>query len=62
MRWKLPWSRPEPQQHAAEIVERLEAIEADDARVDKLQRRADRIMRENNLAPMIMRALGVRPR
>lgn len=40
--------------------ERLAAIERDDQRVDELQRRTFRIMRENNLAPTIMRALRIR--
>lgn len=43
-----------------EARERLEAIEADDVKVRNLEVRTQRIMRENNLAPMIMRALRLR--
>ena len=43
-----------------EAQERLEAIERDDIRVNLLAARTQRILRENNLAPVIMRALGIR--
>jgi hypothetical protein len=61
--WTLKWPwrrRPSPATHDAR--RRLEAIQADDARVDNLSHRAARILRENNLAPTIMDALGVRRR
>lgn len=61
--WTLSWPpwrrrRPSPETHSAQ--RRLERIQADDARVDSLNRRAARILREDNLAPAIMDALGVR--
>jgi len=43
-----------------EAAQRLEAVKADDVRVDRLAYRAAKIVRENNLAPDIMKALGVR--
>lgn len=51
--------KPESQE-VAEARERLEAVERDDDKVDLLVAKAQRLMRENNFAPMVMRALGVR--
>lgn len=44
----------------AEARERLEAIERDDDRIELLEARTQRILRENNLAPFVMKALGIR--
>lgn len=55
---------PRPRAASREILEearkRLEDIRRDDARVDSLEARTQRILRENNLAPVVMRALGIR--
>lgn len=55
---------PRPRAASREIIkdarERLEAIQRDDARVESLEIRAQRILRENNLAPAVMKALGIR--
>lgn len=59
--WWWPMRRPrsEPQK-LTEARERLEAITRDDARVERLELRTQKILRENNLAPFVMRALGIR--
>lgn len=60
MNWRvLLWWREGPEAKL-EAVQRLEAVIADDDRVDRLAQRAAKIIRENNLAPDIMKALGVR--
>jgi tetrahydromethanopterin S-methyltransferase subunit F len=41
---------------------RLERIKADDETVEDIVQRAQKILRENNLAPSIMKALGVQRR
>lgn len=56
MRW--PWQAHQPSKATVEAEERLHAIEADDVKVADLERRMKRIIRENDLAPTIMRALG----
>lgn len=59
----MPWRHQrEPSQDVVEARERLEAIHRDDERVNRLERRTAKILRENNLAPSIMDALGVRRR
>lgn len=58
----MPWRQRGPSQDVIEARQRLEAINRDDERVDRLERRTSRILRENNLAPSIMDALGVRRR
>lgn len=57
--WPMRRPRQEPQQ-VAEARERLEAIERDDVRVQRLEIRTQKILHENNLAPVIMKALGIR--
>lgn len=42
-----------------EVKEKFEEVKADDIRVERLQSRVNRIMNENNLAPTIIKALGV---
>lgn len=58
----MPWRQRGPSQDVIEARERLEAIERDDERVARLERRTSKILRENNLAPSIMDALGMRRR
>lgn len=58
----MPWRQRGPSQDVIEARERLEAIKRDDERVARLERRTSKILRENNLAPSIMDALGVRRR
>lgn len=64
--WLWPWrwwpmKRPRVEPHkVVEARERLEAITRDDDRVRRLEIRTQRILRENNLAPFIMKALGIR--
>lgn len=57
MKWKF-WERDEPPE-LVEARERYEAVEHDDAKVHNLEVRAQRILRENNLAPLVRRALGL---
>ena len=59
MRWP-PWRKSEHTEQIAQAQERLEKVYEDDAKVNDLSRRANKIVRENELAPAIMRALGVR--
>lgn len=59
MRWP-PWRKSEHLKKVAEAQERLEKVYEDDAKVNDLSRRAKKIVRENELAPSIMKALGVR--
>lgn len=59
MPWWLPWQREHNSEREAR--ERLENAERDDARIEHLETRAQRIRRENHLAPWIMKALGMRP-
>ena len=58
--WKLPWSKHNDEPQHAELKERLERIVQDDDKVDRIARRAAKIVRENNFGPTIMNALGVR--
>lgn len=58
----VPWRTRGPSTDVIEARERLEATNQDDARVDRLERRTARILREDNLAPTIMDALGVKRR
>jgi hypothetical protein len=50
----------ESEEKLVEIEERLQKIEADDKKVRSLERRVERIIVENNLAPAIIRALKLR--
>lgn len=57
------WPMKHPRAESQEVIqarERLAAITRDDVRVASLEMRTQRILRENNLAPLIMRALGIR--
>jgi hypothetical protein len=58
----MPWRQREPSQDVLEARDRLEAVTRDDERVQHLERRTAKILREDNLAPTIMNALGVRRR
>jgi hypothetical protein len=58
----MPWRSREPSRDVIEARERLAAITRDDDRVGRLEQRTQRILRENNLAPTIMDALGMRRR
>jgi hypothetical protein len=40
------------------VKEKYEEVKADDVRVERLQKRVNKIIDENNLAPTIMKALG----
>jgi len=60
MAWWTWWRRGEPP-NVQTARERLESAEADDERIASLERRTERIRRENNLAPWIMKSLGIRP-
>lgn len=58
MKW-LPRRRTSvPSPEALEVHERLRQVEADDVRVRDLRRRGERILKENCLGPVIVRALG----
>lgn len=61
MKFRWPWQHI-PSEETVQAQERLEEIRADDARVDALVRRQMKVIRENSLAPTIMRALGTGPR
>lgn len=54
------WWKDSEEEAKLEAAQRLEKVVADDERVARLTRRTQRIMRENNLAPDILKALGVR--
>lgn len=54
MRW---WKKES--QGTKDAKERLESVRKDDEVVDSLARRAKKILKENNLAPDIMKALGM---
>lgn len=58
MRW--PWMRRYPRTELEEAQRHHDEVVADDERVDDLEKRTNRIIRENNLAPIVMRALGLR--
>ncbi len=59
--WKWwPWRRITPPA-VEEAQSRLEHTAADDVRVDRVVERTNRLIRENNLAPYVMKALGIRP-
>lgn len=47
-------------QAVAEARDRLEAASRDDEKVDAVMMRVEKALKENNLAPYVMRALGVR--
>jgi len=55
-----PWRKSEHSEEIARAQERLEKVYSDDAKVNDLSRRARKIVHENELAPAIMKALGVR--
>jgi len=58
MKW--PWRRDgQPSEETIQARQRLERIRSDDVAVNQLAQRARRIMRENNLAPDIIKALRV---
>jgi hypothetical protein len=57
MKWKW-WTRPD-REEIEEAQRRLEAVVEDDKKIAELEKRTKRILRENNFAPTIMRALGV---
>ena len=57
--WPMKRQRKEPRK-VVEARERLEAITRDDDRVELLEARTKRMLHENNLAPFIMRALGIK--
>lgn len=60
MKLKLAfWRRSSSHDELLQAKEKLESVKADDIRIDKLGKRVDKILDENNLAPAIMRALGV---
>ncbi len=61
MRWRF-WKGKEPSEEILQAKERLEQIRADDETVEDIVRRTQKIIRENNLGPDIMRALGVQRR
>jgi hypothetical protein len=42
-----------------EVKEKFEEVKADDIRVQRLGKRVDKMMSENNFAPTIIKALGV---
>ena len=49
------------QQQLEEAQAKLDQVISDDARVERLMRRTDRVIGENNFAITVRRALGVRP-
>ncbi len=55
-----PWRHRESPQ-VDEARQRLDDTVKDDAKVNDLQVRTQRLIRENNLAPYVMKALGIRP-
>ena len=61
-RWLWPWGARHTEETPAvtQARDRLEAVSRDDVKVDAVMRRVDQVLRENNLAPYVMRALGVR--
>lgn len=58
--WRMLWLRNGSSEDLEEAKRRLEAIEDDDVKVAALDRRVQRIRRENGLAPAIIRVLRVR--
>lgn len=59
MRW-WPWARRQPSPETLKAQEQLEAACRDDRKVADLTRRTARILKENNLAPAIIKALDIR--
>lgn len=57
MRWF--WMKRKTPPEVVEAQHRLESIEHDDVIISQLERRSERVMREDNLAPYIMRVLGL---
>lgn len=58
MKWKWPWDKSV----SAEVEraqERLDKVIEDDQKVAELTIKARRIIRQNNFAPTIIKALGV---
>lgn len=62
MRWNLkwlPWRRQhEPSEQTQEAMDRLRQAQRDDARLDAITKRTERIMGTNHLGADIKRALG----
>ena len=59
----LRWLIRLPHKESDEVTdarERLKAVALDDLRVARLEARTQKILRENNLAPLIMRSFGIR--
>lgn len=61
MKW-LAGLRPKraPREELDRAQERLDNVTDDDVKVDELSRRAEQLIRENHLAPAIIRALRLR--
>lgn len=58
MKWlKKLWPKKAPDEVQEAMDRRLEEIERDAVRVAALRRRGQRLVRENNLAPIIIKAL-----
>jgi hypothetical protein len=58
MKW--PWSRGVSPEAAEEVDKRLDRIAEDSKKVDQLDQRVRKIMREDSLAPAIIKALRLR--
>lgn len=59
MKW-WPWRTKRPSQGLLDARQKLREVSRDDRIVDDLSRRAQKLSRENNFAPAILRALGGR--
>lgn len=57
MKW---WWKSQTAQELEKMDSRLEQVERDDVKVNRLGRRIDKLIAENNLAPTVMKALGAR--
>jgi len=55
--WRRRRAAASAEVHAAR--QRLEATSRDDAQIDLVMGRVEQALRENNLAPYVMRALGI---
>jgi hypothetical protein len=60
LRW--PWPKKVPQEQIAEAERRLERVIRDDAEVAIIEKTTQKMLRENNLAPYVMRALRAQRR
>jgi hypothetical protein len=59
MRWRWFWSKTPPQ-GLLDAHLKLQEVTRDDRVVNDLARRAEKLSKENNFAPAILRALGGR--